>query len=41
LAEKEYNPTDFYMPAEWEPHKGTWLQWPQPQPLVVKKDNGA
>jgi len=21
--------TDFYMPAEWEPHEGTWLQWPQ------------
>jgi agmatine deiminase len=19
----------FYMPAEWEPHEGTWLQWPQ------------
>jgi agmatine deiminase len=19
----------FYMPAEWEPHDGTWLQWPQ------------
>ena len=18
----------FYMPAEWEPHEGTWLQWP-------------
>jgi len=17
------------MPAEWEPHEGTWLQWPQ------------
>ena len=22
-------PTDFRMPAEWEPHEGTWLQWPQ------------
>lgn len=29
MAEKEYNPADFYMPAEWEPHEGTWLQWPQ------------
>jgi agmatine deiminase len=19
----------FFMPAEWEPHEGTWLQWPQ------------
>jgi len=19
----------FYMPAEWEEHEGTWLQWPQ------------
>ncbi len=18
----------FYMPAEWEKHEGTWLQWP-------------
>jgi agmatine deiminase len=23
------SPTDFHMPAEWEPHEGTWLQWPQ------------
>jgi agmatine/peptidylarginine deiminase len=22
------NPQDFYMPAEWEQHEGTWLQWP-------------
>jgi len=29
LSEKSHNPTDFYMPAEWEPHEGTWLQWPQ------------
>lgn len=21
-------PTDFRMPAEWEPHHGTWLAWP-------------
>ncbi len=26
---KTHKPTDFYMPAEWEPHEGTWLQWPQ------------
>jgi hypothetical protein len=19
----------YYMPAEWEPHEGTWLQWPK------------
>ena len=19
----------YYMPAEWEEHEGTWLQWPQ------------
>jgi agmatine deiminase len=29
LVEKHSNPADFHMPAEWEPHKGTWLQWPQ------------
>jgi agmatine deiminase len=29
LAEKIFNLTDFHMPAEWEPHEGTWLQWPQ------------
>lgn len=29
MGEKIYNPADFYMPAEWEPHEGTWLQWPQ------------
>ena len=23
------NPANFRMPAEWEPHEGTWLQWPQ------------
>ncbi len=26
--EKQLNPEDFCMPAEWEPHEGTWLQWP-------------
>jgi agmatine deiminase len=25
---KKLNPKDFRMPAEWEPHEGTWLQWP-------------
>jgi len=29
LTTKHLSPTDFYMPAEWEPHEGTWLQWPQ------------
>jgi len=29
LPENSYSPTDFHMPAEWEPHEGTWLQWPQ------------
>jgi len=26
--EKQLNPEDFRMPAEWEPHESTWLQWP-------------
>ena len=26
--EEKLNPTDFHMPAEWEPHEGVWLQWP-------------
>jgi agmatine deiminase len=21
--------SEYYMPAEWEPHEGTWLQWPR------------
>ena len=29
MADKALNPTVFHMPAEWEPHEGTWLQWPQ------------
>ena len=29
MGEKIHNPSGFYMPAEWEPHEGTWLQWPQ------------
>ena len=29
MTENILNPTDFYMPAEWGPHEGTWLQWPQ------------
>jgi len=29
MTEQSHNPTDFHMPAEWEPHEGTWLQWPQ------------
>ena len=29
LVGKDYHPTDFYMPAEWEPQEGTWLQWSQ------------
>ncbi len=29
MGERIFNPTGFYMPAEWEPHEGTWLQWPQ------------
>jgi agmatine deiminase len=23
----------YYMPAEWEPHEGTWLQWPHDGPF--------
>ncbi len=29
MTKRNYDPADFYMPAEWEPHEGTWLQWPQ------------
>lgn len=29
MSEKTFDPTEFYMPAEWELHEGTWLQWPQ------------
>jgi agmatine/peptidylarginine deiminase len=29
MKAKHFNPTDFHMPAEWETHDGTWLQWPQ------------
>jgi agmatine deiminase len=29
MTKKEFDPSTFYMPAEWEPHEGTWLQWPQ------------
>jgi len=28
MKEEELNPEDFHMPAEWEEHEGTWLQWP-------------
>ncbi|NOQ40345.1 MAG: agmatine deiminase family protein, partial [Anaerolineales bacterium] len=29
MTENKNNPLDFHMPAEWEIHEGTWLQWPQ------------
>ena len=29
MTENKNNPLDFHMPAEWEMHEGTWLQWPQ------------
>jgi len=29
MTENKNNPLDFNMPAEWEMHEGTWLQWPQ------------
>jgi len=28
MNKQELNPEDFHMPAEWETHEGTWLQWP-------------
>lgn len=28
MKEGKLNPEDFHMPAEWEEHEGTWLQWP-------------
>ena len=27
-SEQGLSPEDFHMPAEWERHEGTWLQWP-------------
>lgn len=35
MANKEN--TAFYMPAEWEKHEGTWLQWPHDR---RKQDEG-
>ena len=29
VSEKVANHQDYRMPAEWETHEGTWLQWPQ------------
>jgi agmatine deiminase len=29
VTDRKLNPADYHMPAEWEPHDGTWLQWPQ------------
>ncbi len=28
MKEEKLNAEDFHMPAEWEEHEGTWLQWP-------------
>ncbi len=28
MSDTNLNPTTFRMPAEWEPHKAVWLQWP-------------
>jgi len=28
MKEGKLSPEDFHMPAEWEEHEGTWLQWP-------------
>jgi agmatine deiminase len=28
MSNETLNHQDFYMPAEWEQHEGTWLQWP-------------
>ncbi len=29
MSAKVTSHQDYRMPAEWEPHEGTWLQWPQ------------
>ena len=29
MTQEQLHPTDYHMPAEWETHAGTWLQWPQ------------
>jgi agmatine deiminase len=29
MGEKDVDRSRYRMPAEWEPHEGTWLQWPQ------------
>ena len=29
MTNNSFDLKDFYLPAEWEPHEGTWLQWPQ------------
>ncbi len=29
LIEKSPRELGYFMPAEWESHEGTWLQWPQ------------
>jgi len=28
MNERAASHQDYHMPAEWEPHEGTWLQWP-------------
>ena len=33
MASKTPNDLGYFMPAEWEPHEGTWLQWPHDGPF--------
>lgn len=33
MAAKTPYKLGYYMPAEWEPHEGTWLQWPHDGPF--------
>lgn len=33
MPELQDHPQDYHMPAEWEMHEGTWLQWPHDGPF--------
>ncbi|MFC1878272.1 agmatine/peptidylarginine deiminase [Chloroflexota bacterium] len=33
MTDHSPNSQGYYMPAEWAPHEGTWLQWPHDEPF--------
>jgi len=37
VVQKKPSSQGFYMPAEWESHEGTWLQWPHDGPFPDEK----